>query len=51
MTPILSAVIKSRHDSTDVAWTRAYLDDLIDSSPALLPYRYVLIDVMALQDG
>ncbi len=49
MTPILSTVIKSDNGSTDVARTRAYLDNLIDSSPALLPYRYALIDVMALK--
>ena len=28
---------------------RAYLDNLIDSSPALLPYRHALIDVLALK--
>jgi hypothetical protein len=37
MTPILSTVIKSDHGSADVARTRAYLDDLEDSLPALLP--------------
>ena len=49
MTPILSTVIKSDNGSTEAARTRAYLDNLIDSSPALLPYRYALIDVIALK--
>ncbi len=49
MTPILSTVIKSDNGSTEAARIRAYLDDLIESSPALLPYRYALIDVMALK--
>jgi hypothetical protein len=43
MTPILSTIIKNDNCSADVARTRAYLD----SSAALLPYRYALIDVMA----
>ncbi len=49
MTPILSTVIKGHHGCLDVARARAYLDDLIDSSPTLLPFRYALIDVMALK--
>jgi hypothetical protein len=49
MTPVLSTIINSHHGSANVARTRAYLDDLIDSSPALLPYRYALINVMALK--
>ena len=49
MTPILSTVIKSDKGSTEAARIRAYLDNLIESSPALLPYRYALIDVMALK--
>jgi hypothetical protein len=47
MTPILSTIIKSDHGSTDGGRIQAYLDDLIDSSPALLPYRFALIEVMA----
>jgi hypothetical protein len=42
MTPILSTVIKSDHGTTDAGRIRAYLDDLIEGSPALLPYRYAL---------
>ena len=49
MTPILSTVIKSDNGTTDAGRIRAYLDDLIESLPALLPYRYALIDVMALK--
>jgi hypothetical protein len=49
MTPVLSTIIKSDSGSTDAAGIRAYLDSLIDASPALLPYRYALIDVMALK--
>jgi hypothetical protein len=49
MTPILSTFIKSDHGATDGGRIRAYLDDLIDSSSALLPYRHALIDVMALK--
>jgi hypothetical protein len=49
MTPILSTVIKSDNGTTDVGRIRAYLDDLIESLPALLPCRYALIDVMALK--
>ncbi len=49
MTPILSTVIKSDNGSTEAARIRAYLDNLIDSSPAHLPYRYALIDVIALK--
>jgi hypothetical protein len=49
MTPILSTVIKSHHGSADAGRIRAYLDDLIESSPALGPCRYALIDVMALK--
>jgi hypothetical protein len=49
VTPIPSTVIKSDSGSTEAARIRAYLDNLIDSSPGLLPYRYALIDVMALK--
>ena len=49
MTPILSTVIKSDQGSTDATRLRGYLDNLIGGSPTLLPYRYVLIDVMALK--
>jgi len=49
MTPILSTVVKSDNGSTEAARIRAYLDNLIDISPALLPYRYALIDVIALK--
>jgi hypothetical protein len=28
---------------------QAYLDDLIEGSPTLLPYRYALVDVVALK--
>ena len=37
MTPILSTVIKSDNGTADVTRLRAYLDDLIESLPALLP--------------
>jgi hypothetical protein len=49
MTPILSTVIKSHHSATDAGRVRDYLDNLIESLPALLPNRYALIDVMALK--
>ena len=49
MTPILSTVIKSDNGTTDAGRIRAYLDDLIESLPALMPYRYALIDVIALK--
>jgi hypothetical protein len=49
MTPILSTVIMSDHGTADAGRIRAYLDDLIENSPALLPYRYALLDVMALK--
>jgi hypothetical protein len=49
MTPILSTVIKSDNGTADAGRIRAYLDDLIEGLPALLPYRYALIDVMALK--
>jgi hypothetical protein len=49
MTPVLSTVIKSDSGSKDAARIRSYLDSVIDGSPALLPYRYALIDVMALK--
>ena len=42
MTPILSTVIKSDKGSIEAACIRAYLDNLIESSPALLPYRYAV---------
>jgi hypothetical protein len=49
MMPILSTVIKSDHGTTDAGRIRAYLDDLTESLPALLPCRYALIDVMVLK--
>ena len=49
MTPILSTVIKSDNGTTEAARIRADLNDLIESLRALLPYRYALIDVMALK--
>jgi hypothetical protein len=42
MTPILSTVIKSDHGTTEAGRIRAYLDDLIEGSPALLQCRYAL---------
>jgi hypothetical protein len=42
MTPILSTVIKSDNGTTDAGRIRAYLDDLIESLPALLPYALAL---------
>jgi hypothetical protein len=44
MTPILSTVIKSDNGTTDAGRIRAYLDDLIESLPALMPYRYAEVD-------
>jgi hypothetical protein len=49
MTPILSTVIKSHHGTADAGRIRDYLDNVTKSLPALLPYRYTLLDVMALK--
>jgi hypothetical protein len=49
MTPILSTLFKSHHVTIDAGHIQAYLDDLIEGSPALLPYRYALVEVAALK--
>jgi hypothetical protein len=45
MMPILTMVLKTDRRFADVEETRAYLDGLENKDPALLPYRYALIDV------
>ncbi|MBB4200244.1 hypothetical protein GGD83_004072 [Rhodoblastus sphagnicola] len=45
MTPILTMVLKSDRRFADVEGPRAYLDEIQNVQPALLPYRYALIDV------